>query len=273
MAIGDEEVIEIHNKADEEDGVLVETVKGSWEGVKKTAKDIKDTASKANERYRKDTGFNLWEDPTTMTPEEVGQRLDEAQKNKDIEKEKQEVEKEKVQKEKERLEELKKEYIVSGARIVCSGCSQGDQPMDASYVVVPVSHGTYIHGLSQLNITDCTAENIKKFGCCHSKENPKVVEAAKKVLKETLEERKKGFMDRCMDFLTGASNKIKTNVKDGLAEYCAAECIFENEGQWKDGKSDVLIDGEKALLGKCTLQCKYGGTIKLYSNGLENAEE
>lgn len=231
--------------------------------IHKVFRHTRQGSIKTRYRYKDDTGFYLTDDIRTMTPEEIQQRLDEHKK------EQKEKEKEAAEKaNQERLDQLKKEYIVNGARIICSCCSAA-----ASLVVLPESHGTYIHGLSQLYIKDCTPINIKKFNFCSSPENPKVIDAANEVLEETLNNRKKGFFDRCMDFLTGATNEVESNVKDGLAQYCAAECIFENIGCWKDGKSNVLIDETHALLGRCMLQCKYGGTITLYSNGLENAIE
>lgn len=279
----DDDIIEVHNKDDSFGTEFKNSVSNAIDGIKQIGSDF----VKSSERYHEETGFYIGEDVSQLSPEECTQRLEEAQEKKEEKELKEKQDKEDEERERnggltdaeakeataQRLEQLQKEYIVSGARITCTGCSAGDEPMDISYVVVPISHGVKIHGLPQLNIKDCTVENIKKFGCCHSKENPKVVEAAKEVLKEAEENRDKGLTDRFMDWMTGASDKVETNVKDGLAECCAAECIFENSGEWTDGKEDVLIEDNEALLGKCTLQCKYGGTIKLYTNGLENAAE
>lgn len=287
MADDDKEVIKIHNERDEKDGVFIGTLKSSAEGLWDMGKGFIDTVGKAAERlgeenakFRDKTGFYVGEDMDTMTPECIAERIGESDEksNKATNDDSKSTDSESTDEEaanKKRLEELQKEYIVSGARITCSKCAMGEQPMDISYVVVPTSHGVYIHGLAQLNIKDCTPENIKKFKFCTSKENPKVLEAAKEVLQSALENRKKGFFDRAMDLMTRSTDEVKVDVdaKEGLADYCAGECIFENKGEWKDGKSDVLIDGTEALLGKCKLQCKYGGEIKLYSNGLENAKE
>lgn len=188
-----------------------------------------------------------------------------------IEKEKQDAQKAEddakkaEQAEKDRLENLKKQYIVNGAMIECS-CSP-----DRSYVVIPISHGEYINNIAQLNVGDCLPNtNIISFKVCQSPSNPSVKEAAKDVL-EKAQDRNKGFYDRFMDSF-GEPSEIDTNKIDAeLLKQCAGECKYDiDSGQkWIDGEETVLIDGQPALLGRCTISCIYGGEIKFYSSGQE----
>ncbi len=165
----------------------------------------------------------------------------------------------------ERMEQLQKEYIVNAAVIKC------DNSPNMSYAIIPVSHGEYIQGKAQLNIEDCKPNtNIVSFKTCQSTENPKVREAAKKVL-EQAQDRTKGFMDRVMDLFAKPKEINVDEIDDELVKQCAAECEcwFDGDATWIDGKEDVLIDGKPALLGKCSAMCGYGGNITFYTSGQE----
>lgn len=164
----------------------------------------------------------------------------------------------------QRLEDLKKTYILHTAVILC------DKAQHESFVVLPTSHGEFVHGIPQLNVADSKPYiNIRSFGICRSPSNPLVQEKAKQILKEVNEEREKGFMDKVLDLFTKKSDDICTDSeKENLAQYCAAECTPVINMEWIDGKEDVLIDGKPALLGRCTLTCSQGdGTITIYTSG------
>lgn len=149
-------------------------------------------------------------------------------------------------------------YVVHGAKICCS-C--GSRP---SRLVVQVSHGVFIHDMPQLNITDSIPiQNIQVFGICRNPNNPAVKAEAQKIV-DNIKNRKKGFMDKVLDFF---SKKPELEVNDDLIKKCAALCTPVINIKWIKGKEDMLIDGEPALLSKCKISCIYGGEIKIIDDG------
>ena len=159
------------------------------------------------------------------------------------------------------MEELQKSYIVHTAMIIC------DKAMRPSNIVLTQGHGEFIHGIPQLNVGDnIPFKNILTFGACRSPENPTVQAAAAKVMKEVRKEmdEKKGFFDKVMDIF---SKEPSDEVGKDLAAQCAGPCMMMFETEWIDGKEDVLVDGKPAMLGKCKLQCIYGGSITIYTSG------
>lgn len=160
--------------------------------------------------------------------------------------------------EKARMAELQKSYITHTAVILCSFAAR------ESFVVVPTGHGEFIHGIPQLNVGDSKPDiNIRSFGVCRSPENPSVKEAAKKILKE-INDKPKSFTEKVMSFFCKPPAQ---EVGKDLAQKCAGVCKAQITMDWDNGKEDVLIDGKPALLGRCKLQCGYGGVITLFTSG------
>ena len=148
-------------------------------------------------------------------------------------------------------------YVVHGAKSTCS-CGLRD-----SYVVVPLSHGTYIHSIAQLTVKDCKSDiNVQCFGGCTSPENPAVQEAAKKIADE-VNSQPKGFLERVVNFFC----KSDEATADSFVSQCAAVCTPVILKPWDNGKSTVQINGEEPLLLEGTLTCLYGGSITLKNTG------
>jgi len=160
--------------------------------------------------------------------------------------------------EEQRLKDLQKSYIVHTAAITWS-CA-----LHESYVVVPIGHGEFIHGIPQLNIGDSKPNiNVRSFGICKSPENPSVQANAKEI-SDAIKNRPKSFTEKVMDFF---SKPPAEDVGANLLAECVGVCTPMICTEWIDGKEDVLVEGKLALLGRCTLQCSYGGVIKLYTSG------
>ncbi len=172
--------------------------------------------------------------------------------------------------EKARREALDKSYILHTALLVCDKAyitSETGLEAHPSYIVLPYSHGESIHGLPQLNVDDYIGDvNVLNFGICRSPQNPSVQEAARKILDEVKEETK-SWTDKLMGIFVDDSNNDVCDSEESLAAYCAGVCTPKFDKGWVDGKEDVLIDGSPALLGRCTLNCIYGGNITIQSSG------
>lgn len=183
------------------------------------------------------------------------------------------TEEERAQLEAEYREMLDKSYILHTAMITCS-YAYTTESYNPSYIVVPASHGETIHGMPQLNIKDSVSDvNVLNFGICRSPKNPAVQAKAREILDEVQEEAS-SWTDRILGLFVDKDNKDVCDAENGengelqsLAACCAAECKPEICMCWTDGKDDVHIDGEPALLGKGTLSCLYGGTIIIQSSG------
>ncbi|MEW8956324.1 DUF4280 domain-containing protein [Clostridium sp.] len=252
------------NRDEEKYGIVGSTIKNEVEkGVEEavgTVAGVVGMAKNVGGFLKRDIKNGI--DWLTASPEERA----EAKKEEEIKKQEEEAKAEAEKAEQEaakaaedaRMEELKTTYILHTAAITCTYAKR------VSFVVIPVSHGTYIHGVEQLNVGDSVPEiNIRNFGVCTSPENPSVKKEAERIAKE-VKEREKGFMDRVMDIF---SKKPKEEVSDELIAMCAGDCTPLIYTEWIDGKEDVLIDGKKAVLGKCKLECSYGGEIAFYTSG------
>lgn len=122
----------------------------------------------------------------------------------------------------------KQSYVVAGAIL---SCSFGDK---FNRLKMPFSHGVYIKGKPQMNIMDYVPNvNIMPFGKCSSLSNPSVASA------------------------TAANNGVLT----------PQPCTPMTTMPWIDGKTDVLVEGQPALLNKCTNCCLYAGIIKIEDDG------
>ncbi|NRT91287.1 DUF4280 domain-containing protein [Clostridium beijerinckii] len=235
--------------------------------VEKGAKDTVNTVKQIGTMAERVGGF-LKRDATNewkwlnLSPEEKAAEKEKekqaAEEAKAAEEQKKADEAKAAEAEAQRIKDLQKSYIVHTAAITCS-CA-----LHESYVVVPTGHGEFIHGIPQLNIGDSKPEiNIRSFGICNSPQNPSVQANAKKIADE-IKNRPKSFTEKVMDFF---SKPPAEDIGKDLLAQCVGVCTPMIATEWIDGKEDVLVDGKPALLGKCTLQCAYGGEIKLYTSG------
>lgn len=146
-------------------------------------------------------------------------------------------------------------YVVHGAYCFCP---QGSRP---ARIVVPASHGDYIHDQPQLNVNDCVPMvNIRPFGLCKSTRNP-AVQAVINALPPMPKQEEAGWF---------ASLFIKKEAPppEKVPEpECVAMCVPNITFPWQSGKEDVLIEEAPALLDTCWNKCVYGETIKIVHNG------
>lgn len=148
-------------------------------------------------------------------------------------------------------------YVVHGAQTYCS-CGKR-----ISHVVVPLSHGCFIHNIAQLIVSDFKPyTNIQTFGGCSSAENPSVQALAESITKKVNSE-PKSFWEKVMSIF------CKTEVKpdESFISECAGECTPIIVSPWSNGKSTVSIEEMQPLLKRGKLTCQYGGEIRLISTG------
>lgn len=149
-------------------------------------------------------------------------------------------------------------YVVHGAETSCS-CG-----LRNSHVVVPISHGVFIHDIAQLNIFDFKPYiNIQIFGGCTSPENPSVQAAAAAAVK-AVNSKPKGFFEKVVSFFCGSSDEA---ADDSFVSQCAGVCTPIILAPWDNGKETVQLEGFNPLLSTGTLTCLYAGAIKLESTG------
>lgn len=149
-------------------------------------------------------------------------------------------------------------YIVHCAQTFCS---MGIRP---SYVVLGESHGVFLKQSAQLTVKDVKAhQNIIEFGGCISPENPDTVAEAKRICEEVEAETQMAYGEYAVQILS-IQREDGTTVMQ-----CAGKCrptILTT--QWDKEKEDVYVDkGKRALYGKATLTCKYGGIITIETTG------
>ena len=237
-------------------------VAGSLENLyndaKDTVKGVKDKAVEVGGYLERDIG-RLFE-----TPEEKAARLEAEEAQKKAEEE----EKARLEAEaKAYREALDKSYILHTAMVTCDKAYTNEGELNPSYIVVPVSLGVYAHGNPQLTVEDSVANvNVLDFGICRSTSNPTVLEAARKILEEVKEE-SKTWIDKLFGLFMDTSIDDVCSSEESLAAQCAGHCLPEFLTNWNDGKTDVLIDGKQALMGRCTMCCIYGGAITIQSSG------
>ena len=144
------------------------------------------------------------------------------------------------------MADLKDKYIVFGAK---TSCSMG---LRESQLVLPSDYGIFIRGKAQLHVKDKEAfSNIIPFGGCKSCSNPDTA-------------RKMGQMG-----MTAAISTFSgTFCAPAAFAACAGVCTpVITAAEWEDGNDFTDIDDEKALLGRCTLACVYGGIIEITDAG------
>ncbi|KAF6558368.1 DUF4280 domain-containing protein [Paenibacillus sp. EKM202P] len=122
----------------------------------------------------------------------------------------------------------KQGYVVAGAIL---SCSFGTQP---TRLKRPFSHGVYVKEKAQMNVGDyLSGTNIKNFGRCSCPANP----------------------------------AVKSSDMVDIYGVKKANCVPVITGPWIGGKSDVLVEGEPALLDQCSNACIYGGMIRITDDG------
>lgn len=234
----------------------------------KKKEEITSAINKAGEKVGEVKGY-LKEDIQAL-----GHTLFDSKEEKEAKRKEEEAKKAKAEAEQKAKEEaaaarraeLDKSYILHTAMIVCDKAYTMDA-YNPSYLVVPKSHGELTHGLPQLNVGDYKANvNVLDFGICRSPKNPKVQEAAKKILDE-VKTKSQSWTDKLMSIFVDDDCANVCDTEESLAAYCAAPCCPQIWSEWTEGKEDVLIEGKPALLGRCTLKCAYGGTITIESSG------
>ena len=122
------------------------------------------------------------------------------------------------------------------AYFICKGsklkCSMGDSQSDLD-VIHPLLPG-YLHGENMANIMDHKPMlNIKPFGQCKSMANPTVAAAT-------------------------AAN---------MGRLQPMPCIPNTTMPWMNGKMDVFVKGQPALLSNCKLMCLWAGIIEILETG------
>ena len=125
-------------------------------------------------------------------------------------------------------------------------------------LVLDKSHGVFLKNCAQLTIRDCKPENIINFGGCNSPENPATIEAAKAIAQDVAAETEMDFEEQVADLFT-ISGDSQPNCM-----MCFGECTPNIvSAEWDKEKEDVFVElGRKALIGKATLTCKFGGSLR-----------
>lgn len=249
-------------------GATQKAVENKVDDIKQGVNDVKNKAKEVGGYLKED--FNNLKDAVgdlfASEEEKAAKKAEEEAKKAKEEAEKKAQEEE----EKARREALDKSYILHTALLVCDKAyitSETGLEAHPSYIVLPQSHGESIHGLPQLNVDDYIGDvNVLNFGICRSPKNPSVQAAAREILDEVKEETK-SWTDKLMSIFVDDSNNDVCDSEESLAAYCAGVCTPKFDKGWVDGKEDVLIDGSPALLGRCTLNCIYGGNITIQSSG------
>lgn len=154
-------------------------------------------------------------------------------------------------------------YIVHCAQTLCT------MGIRSSYVVLGESHGVFLKGYAQLSIKDIKSHvNIVNFGGCVSPENPSTMAEAQRICARVEEETQIAYGDY-------AEQVLGIECEDGtIVMACAGICNpVITSVEWDKEKEDVFVDkGEKALYGKATITCKYGGIITIETTGQPEEE-
>lgn len=121
-------------------------------------------------------------------------------------------------------------YVVAGAKMKCSF---GDKE---AILTAPFSHGYYCNEKPVLNIMDFKPMvNIMSFGMCSSMTNPTVAAAT-----------------------AAANGKLQK-----------MPCIPMVVTPWLNGKMDVMVENQPAILNNSKNMCVYCGQITIEKDGQE----
>lgn len=146
----------------------------------------------------------------------------------------------------EQGQELQYPYAVRGARIYCNYGSHM-RKLD-----MPASHGSKIRDKAMLHEQDCKVgidQNIPPFGACQSPENDEI----------------KIEISDAKD-LVPLSDENGNPIEPTLPIQ-GKLCVPQLGDKWLDAQEETLVDGKPAITVKCTITCKYGGTISFIDDG------
>ena len=159
---------------------------------------------------------------------------------------------------------IDKSYIVHCA---ATRCTMG---MRESKLVLRQSHGVFLKEKAQATIEDAKAEeNIICFGGCCSGENPNMKETLREMSEEADKKEGVSYQSFSDEELMSLFLLAEDNGKQIMG--CYTECqpvILSSE--WDKEKEDVDVEaGQKALFGRASVTCKYGGVITIETTGQE----
>ncbi|MCL1989322.1 MAG: DUF4280 domain-containing protein, partial [Defluviitaleaceae bacterium] len=154
-------------------------------------------------------------------------------------------------------------YVVAGAKLKC------DYGLRTSQLLMPESKGVYIHDLPQATLAHNQPEHVIAFGGCSSCKNP-TTQKVKAELADAKDELSRTRTGRRIGGAVSLKDTFLNTIygTDGGTVY--GECMFQTSVDWIDPKSDVLLNGERALLRRCALPCLYGGTITIEDDGQQD---
>lgn len=156
-------------------------------------------------------------------------------------------------------------YVVHGALLVCQWGSR------TSRLVVPLSHGTYLHDMPVMTVTDCRAEaNIQGFGYCMNPENPNRIAKIKEI-KENVK-KSGGFLSKVMHFFGMEKEVDGSDLENNILIPCTP--VFAAGTEWEPGAGEIRyqINGKCALRVDCQIECIHcGGRIQMIEDGQEDA--
>lgn len=143
------------------------------------------------------------------------------------------------------MPDLNDMYIVFGAKTECS------MGMRESKLVLQKDHGIFIRDKAQLNVKDNKAnDNVIPFGGCKSCGNPDTQK------------------NMAAQGVTAPPSTGPLYAIPQAPVTCAGMCKpVITSPEWENGNEYTDVDDEKALLGRCTLTCAYGGVIKITDSG------
>lgn len=179
--------------------------------------------------------------------------------------------------------EQKHSYVVHG------GYAQCPYGTRASRMVVPECHGTYIHDMPVMTVTDNKViDNVQPFGYCTCMDNPDRLAKVKEIMKDVNEQTKLG--DTIMDIAGSIGNfllfgpvlgTIKNIVESQEEDEEYSDLIMENvtimcnpviNQSWRDGTKNLQINSAMTLNSGCTIKCdKCNAVIEIVDDGQENA--
>ena len=120
-------------------------------------------------------------------------------------------------------------YVCKEAKLKCS---MGDQQSNLG--VMHPTQPVYLHGNNMANIMDHKPmTNIKPFGKCRSLANPTVAAAT-------------------------AAN---------MGRLQPMPCMPNTTSPWLNGKTNVFVKGQQALMNNCKLMCMWAGSIEITDEG------
>lgn len=125
----------------------------------------------------------------------------------------------------------------------------------------------YLGGATFKEPKDEVTANLHSFGYCRSPQHPLKNDPAGLAYKPKLQD----YLPDTGVELSGDENRLYPCVPFIMPQisFKPPFGISLSEGEWQNGHSKLKIEGVPALTSKSCLNCIYGGTIHLLSNGME----